>query len=48
MASTAYAAVQRRAYMAEVFFMVCRLMAVVAVGTIITILLGIASNRIEV
>lgn len=32
----------------EIFFMVCRLMAVGGVGTIITILLGIALGKIEV
>lgn len=34
--------------MADIFFMVCRLMATVAVGGLITILIGIALGRIEV
>jgi hypothetical protein len=34
--------------MTEVFFMVCRLLAAVGVGTIIVILSGIALGKIEV
>ncbi len=34
--------------MTETFFMVCRLLAVIGVGTIITILGGIALGKIEV
>jgi hypothetical protein len=34
--------------MTDVFFMACRLLAAVGVGTIITILLGIALEKIEV
>lgn len=34
--------------MTDIFFMVCRLLAAVGVGTIITILAGIAMEKIEV
>lgn len=34
--------------MSEVFFMACRLLAIIAVGGIITIMLGIALGKIEV
>jgi hypothetical protein len=37
-----------RTKMTETFFMVCRLLAVIGVGTIITILAGIALGKIEV
>ena len=34
--------------MADIFFMACRLLAVVAVGSIIAILFGIAAGKVEV
>jgi hypothetical protein len=34
--------------MAAIFFIVCRLLAIIAVGGIITVLMGIAANKIEV